>query len=333
VTAQPTPSASPTSRAVAFPDLPFIVGTSSGDLYFQIRDGQPAGRNVHVCADAIRNLVASGKRAAFVCGPAGAETVYVYDDATGRTTPVAKTDVSWPGVAFTASDGLVYVTIGAEVPSAPIRMTKLVLLDLKTGATSTIDERFGVAFEVWQSAAGVAVWRPQNSLSFARAEADSGTWVLQGTSLVRFSLHRLVAGSAGRYLLESEPRDASGYLSSSGSGSTYIVVRTDQETRLTPVDVSNEQAVDVLPDGRIVAWRPQNGPFDGTMVVYQGSAVVRQDRGLFSTFHLIHATDWVIGTEISGPPSTTYRAYRFSDGAFASIPAGSITSLAFFGTN
>jgi len=156
-TAQPTPSASPTSRTVAFPDLPFIVGTSSGDLYFQIRDGQPAGRNVHVCADAVRNLVASGKRAVFVCGPAGAETVYVYDDATGRTTPVAKTDVSWPGAAFTASDGLVYVTIGAEVPSAPIRMTKLVLLDLKTGATTTIDERFGVAFEVWQSAAGVAI--------------------------------------------------------------------------------------------------------------------------------------------------------------------------------
>ena len=44
----------------------------------------------------------------------------------------------------------------------------------------------------------------------------------------------------------------------------------------------------------------------------------------------IHAADWVIGTEISGPPSTTYRAYRFSDGAFASINAGSITSLAVF---
>jgi hypothetical protein len=89
----------------------------------------------------------------------------------------------------------------------------------------------------------------------------------------------------------------------------------------------------VLPDGRIVAWRPQNGPFDGTMVVYRDGAVVRQDRGRFSAFHLIHAADWVIGMEISGPPSATYRAYRFSDGAFASISAGSITSLAFFGPN
>jgi hypothetical protein len=330
-TLQPTPSPSPTSRIVAFPDLAYIVGTNAGDLYFQIKDGKPAGRTVHVCADAVRGLVASGRRVAFVCGPAIDETIYLYDDTTGKTTVVGKTDVSWPGAAFTATNGLVYVTLGAEVPSAPIRMTRLVLRDLTTGTASTIDERFGVAFAVWQSAAGVAVWRPQNSLSFVRAPADSGTWVLRGTSLVRLSLHRLVAGTEGRYLLESEPRDGSGY-SSSGSGSTYVVVLTDHETRLTPQDVSSEQAVDVLPDGHILVWRPQNGPFDGSMVVYQAGMVVRQDRGLFSAFQLIHSADWVIGTEISGPPSTTYRAYRFSDGAFASIPAGSITSLAFFAT-
>lgn len=330
VTAEPTPAPSATTGTVTFPDLAYLVGTNAGDLYFQIRDGQPAGRKVHVCADAVRGLVASGRRAAFVCGAAGDETIYVYDDATGKTTAIAKTDDSWAGIAFTPTNGLLYVTTGAEVPTAPIPMTKLVLRDLTTGATSTIDERFGVAFAVRQSAAGVAVWRPQNSLSFVRPPAESGTWVLHGTSLVRLSLYRLVAGIDGRYLLESEPRDSSGYLSS-GSGSTYVVLLTDHEMRLTPQDVSSEQAVDVLPDGRVVAWRPQNGPFDGTMVVYQGGAVVRQDRGRFSSFQLIHSADWVIGTEISGPPSTTYRAYRFGDGAFASIPAGAITSLAFFG--
>src|SRR5260370_98031 len=81
----PTPSQSPTSRIVPFPDLTFIVGTNTGDLYFQIKDGQPAGRKVHVCADAVRRLVAYGRRAAFACGPAGAETLYVYDDSTGTT--------------------------------------------------------------------------------------------------------------------------------------------------------------------------------------------------------------------------------------------------------
>jgi hypothetical protein len=328
VTSPPTPSASRTAGTIAFPDLPFIVGTAAGDLYFQIKDGQPTGRKVHVCGNAVRNLVASAGHVAFVCGASGNETLYVYDDATGKTRTIAKTDITWPGAAFTASEGLVYVTLGAEVPTAPIPMTKLVLFDLTTGATTTIDERFGVAFDVSQSAAGVAVWRPQNSLSFTRPEPDAGTWVLRGTSLTRLSLHRLVAGTGGRYLLESEPRDGSGYLSSSGSGSTFVVLRTERETRVTPLDISSEQAVDVLPDGRVVAWRPQNGPFDGAMVVYRAGAVVRQDRGLFSTFHLIHAADWVVGIEISGPPATTYRAYRFSDGAFASIPAGSITSLA-----
>ena len=339
-TAQPTPSASPTSRTVAFPDLTFIVGTNTGDLYFQIKDGQPAGRRVHVCADAVRELVAYGRRAAFVCGPAGDQTLYVYDDSTGTTAAVAKTEVSWPGVAFTTTNGLVYVTMGAQVPTAPISMTKLVLLDLKTRATSVIDERFGVAFGVWLSSGGVAIWRPQNSLSFVRPEAEAGTWLLRDTSLVRLSLHRLVAGYEGRYLLESEPRDASGYLSSSGSGSSYLVLRTDRETRLTPSEVPSEQGVEVLPDGRIFAWRPQNGPFDGTMVVYQDGGIVRQDRGKFSAFRLLHTADWtthtadwIIGTEISGAPSTTFRAYRFSDGAFASIPAGNITSLAFLGPN
>jgi hypothetical protein len=328
----PTPSPSPTGRVVPFPDLTYIVGTNTGDLFFQIKDGQPAGRKVHVCADAVRNLVAYGRRAAFVCGPAGDQTLYVYDDATGTTAAVAKTEVSWPGFAFTPTGGLVYVTMGAEVPSAPIAMTKLVLLDLKTRTTTTIDERFGVAFSVWLSSGGVAVWRPQNSLSFVRPEAEAGTWLLRDKTLVRLSLHRLVAGYEGRYLLEPEPRDS--------GGSTYLVLRTDRETRLTPSDVANEQGVEVLPDGRIFAWRPQNGPFEGTMVVYQDGAVIRQDRGRFSTFGLLHTadwtthtTDWIIGQEISGPPSTTYRAYRLSDGAFASIPAGNITSLGFLGPN
>lgn len=336
----PTPSPAATGHVVPFPDLTFIVGTNSGDLYFRITDGQPAGRKVHVCADAVRDLVAYGRKAAFVCGAAGAQTLYVYDDSTGALAAVATTDVSWPGFAFTPTGGLVYVTMGAQVPSAPIPMTKLVQLDLKTGTTTTIDERFGVAFGVWLSSGGVAIWRPQNSLSFRRPEAEAGTWLLRDQTLVRLSLHRLVAGHEGRYLLESEPRDGSGYLSSSGTGSTYLVIRTDRETRLTPSDVASEQGVEVLPDGRIVAWRPHGGPFDGTMVVYQDGAVVRQDRGMFSTSRLLrtadgttHPTDWIIGTELSGAPSTTFRAYRFSDGAFASIPAGNITSLGFLGPN
>jgi hypothetical protein len=334
----PTPSQSPASRIVPFPDLTFLVGTNAGDLYFQIKDGQPAGRKVHVCADAVRHLVAYGRRAAFVCGPPGAETLYVYDDATGTTAAVVKSDVTWPGLAFTITGGLVYATVGTTVPTAPIPMTRLMLLDLKTGATSVIDERFGVAFDVRLTSGGVAIWRPQNSLSFRRSVADSGTWLLRDKTLEKLSLHRLIDGYPGRYLLESEPVDSSGFLASGSNGTSYVVLQTDRETRLTPPDVPNEQGVALLPDGRIFTWRPQNGPFEGMMVVYQDGAIVRQDRGKFSPFDLLHTADWtthtadwVIGTEISGPPATTYRAYRFSDGAFASIPAGIITSLAFLG--
>jgi hypothetical protein len=333
-----TPGASPKSRVVAFPDLRFIVGTTTGDLYFQIKDGQPAGRKVHVCADAVRDLVAYGRRAAFLCGSTD-PTLYVYDDATGSIAAAVKTDMSWPGAAFTTTNGLVYAISGTTVPSAPIAMSKLMLLDLKTGATTQIDERFGVAFNVWLTSGGVAIWRPQNSLSFVRAEAEAGTWLLTDKTLTRLSLHRLIDGYPGRYLLESEPVDASGYRSSASSDRTYVLLRTDTETRLTPTDVPNEKGVAVLPDGRIFTWRP-DGPSGGTMVMYRDGAVVRQDRGTFSTFRLLHTADWVthtadwiIGTEIGAGPATTFRAYRFSDGAFAAMSAGSITTLGFLGPN
>ena len=334
----PTPSASPISRIVAFPDLTFIVGTNTGDLYFQIKDGQPAGRKVRVCAGAVRDLVAYGRRAVFLCGSTD-PTLYVYDDATGSVTAIVKTDMSGSGAALTTTNRLVYVTMGTIVPSAPIAMSRLMLLDLGTGAMTQIDERFGVAFNVWLTSGGVAIWRPQNSLSFVRPEAETGTWLLTDKTLARLSLHRLIDGYPGRYLLESEPVDASGYRSSSSSDRTYVVLRTDTETRLTPTDVPNEKGVAVLPDGRIFTWRP-DGQFDGMMVMYKDGAMVRQDRGAFSTFRLLHTADWVthtadwiIGTEIGAGPATTFRAYRFSDGAFASILAGSITTLGFLGPN
>ena len=235
-----TPSASPTTRVVPFPDLAYVVGTNTGDLYFQIKDGRPAGRSVRVCAGAVRNLTASGRQAAFFCGGSSIndpQVLYVYDDVTGSLTPVAKTQVSY--AALTATNGVAYVNIGSAVGSAPIPTTKLLLYELRDGTTTMIDERFGVALDMWSTTSGVAIWRPQNSSSFRRSAIDSGTWLLQGRSLVRFSLHRLVAGYEGRYLLESEPTDPSGY------GSSYILLRTDSETRLTPADVVTEQGVSV----------------------------------------------------------------------------------------
>jgi hypothetical protein len=331
----PTLSPSPTIKSVAFPDdLPLIIGTPSGDLFFQLKAGQLSGRRVHVCSSAVRDIATSGRRAAFACGTGNRDdptTLYVYDDATGKLTTIARTEMSWGGLAFTPPNGLVYLMPGRTEPLAPIGMGKLMLRDLRTGIDTVLDERYGVAFGAWATPDGVAVWRPQNSLAFGRAPAEAGTWMLKDKTLTRLSLHRLIDGSAGHYLLESEPVDANGYLASQGTGRTYVVLRTDgSETRLTPSDVPIEQGVALLADGRVVAWRPSvNDPNVGTMVVYKDGVVVRQDPGRFGNFSLLRTGDWVIGTEITG--RLTFRAYRISDGAFASLDGGDIRTIGILG--
>src|SRR5258708_28589974 len=70
------------------------------------------------------------------------------------------------GMATNALGGqgeVVYVTIGRSEPLAPIAMTKLMVLDLRTGTTTAVDERYGVAFELRLTGEGIMVWRPQKS--------------------------------------------------------------------------------------------------------------------------------------------------------------------------
>src|SRR5712664_3679671 len=124
--ATPAPSPTPSIKTVAFPDdLPVIVGSISGDLFFQLKGGQLSGRKVHVCSSAVRDLAASGRRAAFACGTGARDdpsVVYVYDDATGKLTTIVKTEMTWAGVAFTSTNGLVYAVPGRYEASAPISM-------------------------------------------------------------------------------------------------------------------------------------------------------------------------------------------------------------------
>jgi hypothetical protein len=203
-------------------------------------------------------------------------------------------------------------------------MTKLMLRDLRTGADTALDERYGVAFELRRTGRGIAVWRPKNSLSFVRPDAEAGTWLIRGTTLVKVSQHRLIDGREGVDLLESEPGPNS-------SGATYVVWKTTAEQRLTPASVANERAVAIDTSFRAVAWRPERGEFDGSMVIYDGTAVVRTDRGLFSAYKAMAQGEWIVGLEYSGAPSLTLRAYRLTDGAFASMPGGSITAIALLG--
>ena len=321
----PSPSPSPTPLTVPFPDLPVIVGTATGDLYFRLQNGAPAGAKVHACDGVVGDIFAYGRQAAIFCsspgsGPSGS-ALYLWDEATARVTQIAKTEARM--AAFDGLGSLAYVIVGRTEPSAPISMTKLMLRDLRSGADTSLDERYGVAFELRTTGEGVAVWRPKNSLSFVRSDADAGTWIIRGTTLAKLSQHRLIEGDKGRDLLESEPSGESG-------GSTYAVLKTTTEQRLTPSDISNEKALAFLPDGRAVVWRPISG-FSGVMVIYRGTAVERMDRGAFSEFHAMTSGEWIVGLEYSGAPSLTLRAYRPGDGAFASALGGSITAIAMLG--
>lgn len=314
----PTPSASPSPSTAPFPDLRFIVGTPSGDIYFALSGGAPAGPKVHVCDSAITALATYARQAAVACN----DGLFLWDEASGAVTRIATGESRL--AAFDGLGSLAYVTIGAEVPTAPISMTKLLLRDLRTGATATIDERFGVAFDLRMTGEGIAVWRPKNSLSFVRPDAEAGTWIIRGTTLVKLSDHRLVAGEKGRDLLESEPGPNS-------SGATYVVSKTNTETRLTPAGVTNERALALTSDGRIVAWRPMTDEFHGAVVIYRGTSVERTDAGRFSAFNAMTDGDWIVGLEYSGPPSLTLHAYRIADGAFASVTASGVSAIALLG--
>ncbi len=325
VAATATPTPSPLS--VPFPDLPVIVGTSAGDLYFALSNGQPVGPKVHACSGAISSLVAYGRQAAFVCGGAGVATaLFLWDEATNVVTEIAKTERQ--EIAFDGAS-IAYLTLGKTEPSAPIAMTKLVLWDMRSGASTTLDERYGVALDLRLIGDGIAVWRPKNSLSFVRPEAEAGTWLVTGTSLTKIAQLRVVDGGKGRYVAESEPIDpATGY-STSSFCCTYVALRTTTEQRLTPPEVKNEKALAMLEDGRVVAWRPDSGEFDGSVVIYSGATVARIDRGPFTSFRVLRSGDWLVGQMAF--PNPTIRAYRLSDGAFASVPNGGISALALLG--
>ncbi|MEP7003115.1 MAG: hypothetical protein ABI888_01115 [Chloroflexota bacterium] len=328
-TAAATPST--TTGLVAFPlDLPFIVGTNAGDLSFQIdKDGRPIGRSVHGCGTPITHISTYGRMALFNCsGPDSA--LYLYDDTSGSVTRIDNTENAMS--AFDGNKGFAYVTRGASAGSAPISMTRLLYRDLATGATTVLDERLGVARDLRASGEGIAIWRPRNNDSFMRPDAEAGTWVIRGTSLTKLSPFRLIDGGNGRELLEPEGTDAYGYSTSSGAN-THVVLRiAADQVRLTPADVSNEKAVALLEDGRVVAWRPTVSEYEGVVVVYDPvtRAVIRTDRGKFSPTGVLRTGNWLIGLAyLGGPPKIL--GYRISDGSFASIAGGSIGAFAFLG--
>lgn len=320
-------SASSVSRVVAFPDLDVLVGTSNGDLYKKLVGGQPAGSATHVCDGYVVRLETDGPSALVSCIQGSTFSVYTYDPRMNGTNAVVRVGgVDGPAVWAETGDAVVYVTRGSCAQGALDCASRLARRDLRTGAVATIDERVGVVTDIRSTEEGVTVWRARVGLGSVRPDAEVGTYLLRGTTLTKFSDRRLVAGTNGRWLLESEETD------SYNSGCcTYVIQRAATETRLTPPDVTNERAVALLEDGRSVAFRPVRDVLTGTMVIYSatGGRVEGTDQGTFAAFRIVRAApDWIVGFEYAGAPSLTLRGYRISDGAFASAPGGAITALA-----
>ncbi len=318
---------SPASRTVAFPDLDLVVGTSNGDLYKKLVGGQPAGSRTHVCDGLVLRVETDGPTVLVTCIQGSTFSVYTYDPKTGAVIRVGGVD--GPAVWAETGDAVVYVTRGSCAQGAFDCASRLVRRDLGTGAAAIIDERVGVVTDFRSTEEGITVWRAKAGLGSVRPDAEVGTYLLRGTTLTKFSDQRLVAGTKGRWLLESEETQ------SYNSGCcTYVIQRAATETRLTPPDVTNERAVALLEDGRKVAFRPVRDTLIGTMVIYSaaGGRVERADQGTFAAFRIVRAArdgqDWIVGFEYAGAPSLTLRGYRISDGAFASAPGGAITALA-----
>lgn len=316
-------------RTAAFPDLTVFVGTANGDVFQQLRAGQPAGPKVHVCDGfVVRIEVAGGSSALVSCITGSTFAVFTYDHRTGAVARVPNVD----GPAIWADtnnpgDAIVYVTRGGCAPAATDCAQRLVRRDMKTGAATVIDERVGVVTDFGFTDEGPTVWRAKVALTGTRPEAEAGTYLLRGTTLTRFSQHRLVAGYKGRWLLESEET-----LTFNSGCCSYLVYRSQSESRITPPDVPNERAVAMLSDGRMLAFRPEGDGPRGSMVVYPngGGRTERSDRGTFLTFRTLafEQAGWILGMAYAGTVPLTVYAYRISDGAFAETTLAEGTALA-----
>ena len=315
-----TPNPSPIAPVVAFPDrLWFVVGTSDGFVYPELVQGKPAGTAVRACDGQVGSLVSLGRKVLVVCRDATLRLGIVDVDA-GTLSVI-------PGVrayeaAWTVNgDAVFYTTPGACENLAPICKTKLLQRDLRTGATTQIDEQYGVGNDLRLTGIGVMVWRPMNALSFVRKSEEAGTWAVRGTALERFSPQRFVDGWKGRYVLETEET------SMNAGCCTSVISLTQGEQRLTPSTVSNERAIALLEDGRIVAFRPDlSNLTEGSMVIYRAGTVERTDRGRFSAFRTARVLAWIVG--IGFGPGDRLLAYDVTSGVFASAPGDKIVALA-----
>jgi hypothetical protein len=318
-----TPSPNASLTTVAFPDkLSFVVGTNDGLVYPQLLNGKPAGTPVRACEGQVGSLASYGRKVLVVCRDTTSRLgILDVDAGTVSVVPgVEAGEAAWT----TLGDAIVYSTRGACEPPAPICKSKLMQRDMRTGVARQIDERYGVGSDLRLSGVGVMVWRALNMSSFVRAADEVGTWVLRGTTLERFSPYRFVDGDKGRYVLETEET------SFNAGCCTSVISLTDREQRLTPSSVSNERAIALLEDGRIVAFRPDSGSMvEGSMVVYRAGVIERMNRGKFSVYRVARDLNWIVGLGFG--PGDTLLAYNVTDGVFASASGDRITALAQIG--
>ncbi len=138
-TSLPFAAPSSTLRSVAFPDLSFVVGTDSGDIYTRLANGQPAGARRHICDAPIIDLVTYERLVLIACGRAGDTVWYLWDSRGTQVTLVATSQMT--SAQFASADRVVYLAMGRYEQDAPISMGAVMLWDRGSGSARRQDCR------------------------------------------------------------------------------------------------------------------------------------------------------------------------------------------------
>jgi hypothetical protein len=328
-TASTPPSAIPTSSAtgspVAFPPVPLIAGTSTGEL--QIWRGGKWDLETKICSDpqpsgsAITALVVAADGATLFVQcfskPAGtsdldARDAFIYDLVAKRKTAIAGTSAL--GIGPLSPDGrqLVVASAGDCPMPAPVCQTKRVLIEVASGSKREIlPSDYWLGIEMRWTALGLTYFLPECAEAGCPGPQRSGTYLWNGSTWAKLSPDRLVATNGrDRHVFERRK-------SLNDRETSIVVVERVGTVDRVLTTAGPEVALALMADGRIVTWRASPpGGFDGQVVVYRDGQEQRRTNGRFSSYIFGTSSTWIVSGELSGAPSWKIHAYSVDQDAF-----------------
>ena len=341
------PVAPETSPRVPLPTTPITVGTpsptASPDLFTEVSVIASSGGDVFrrtsagwvhlasLCQEVNHLLIAAdGTAVLATCFRQremdGRQDVVLHDLRSGTTRRLSGSDgLDTSGRPAWSPDGtaIAYMTADGCTLFAPGCRTRIAVLDIATAKERTIPD--GPIGELLWTALGLSSYLEACSdPACARGGPEPGTWLLTLGGWSHYSAHRLVGSDGNRSLL-GEISEVEGRVRSVATIERLGTV----ERRLTPPGVPIEQALALVQDGRVVAWRPDHeigsGSTTGKIIVYGGGTGTRETAGTFNDVVIgrsaaIRSDDWIVVIDASLTTSTL-RAYSLEQDRFDARPA------------